>query len=90
MSIISFKIYVDIFILNGCVVDVEIADEPISNKVKLNLEGPLLPTLKTDDANPSSYHLLVWLELITSDYNKSQVFRQYILYILFHKLFFTK
>ncbi|XP_057334665.1 P protein isoform X2 [Microplitis mediator] len=52
--------------------NVEIADEPISNKVKMNLEGPLLPTLKTDDANPSSYHLVVWLELITSDYNKSQ------------------
>ncbi|KAH0535423.1 hypothetical protein KQX54_016334 [Cotesia glomerata] len=55
-------------------VDIEIADEPISDKVKLNLEGPLVPVLQTDDANPS-YHLVVWLELIT-DYNNTDNYSQ--------------
>ncbi|CAG5082142.1 Similar to Oca2: P protein (Mus musculus), partial [Cotesia congregata] len=55
-------------------VDIEIAGEPISDKVKLNLEGPLVPVLQTDDVNPS-YHIIVWLELI-ADYNNTDNYSQ--------------
>ncbi|KAG8038037.1 hypothetical protein G9C98_006362 [Cotesia typhae] len=56
------------------VTNIEIASKPISDKVKLNLQGPLVPVLQTDDVN-SPYHLVVWLELI-SDYNNTDNYYQ--------------